>query len=479
MSSEGGRRLRLAVVVVGLVAGIAAAASIPVRSSHGAQLTGDEPHYLLTALSLAEDGDLDIAEAYAEERYRPFHEIPLDPQGLPLEDGRVLAPHDPGLPALLALPAHLGGWVGARSALALAAGVLAGLLVWTAVRRLGVPLLPAAVVVGLFGASAPFAVYGAQVYPEILAALAVAAGVAALTGPLGRGGLTALAGSVVILPWLSVKYAPVAAVLAAAALVLLWREGRRREAATLSGALVAAGVAFGVLHQVWYGGWTPYEAGEHFVRGGELSVVGYTPDFAGRSVRLVGLLVDRRFGIAAWQPLWLAVVPAAAAVLRGRPARWGVLAGTLASGWLVATFAALTMHGWWFAGRQLVVVLPVAVLAIAWWVGASTRRLLGAALPGLLGVVAYGWLVVEGWGEGITWAVDFFGTENPWYGLWSSVLPDYMIRTAVTWALHGLWVAAAGVLAAWGWTSARPDGGGGRPMGGPLRTDAATVSPSR
>lgn len=479
MSSEGGRRLRLAVVVVGLVAGIAAAAAIPVRSSHGAQLTGDEPHYLLTALSLAEDGDLDIAEAYAEERYRPFHEIPLDPQGLPLEDGRVLAPHDPGLPALLVLPAHLGGWVGARAALALAAGVLAGLLVWTAVRRLGAPLLPAAVVVGLFGASAPFAVYGAQVYPEILAALAVAAGVAALTGPLSRGGLAVAVGSVVALPWLSVKYAPVAAVLAAAALVLLWRRERLGEAAGLCVALGAAGIVFLVLHQLWYGGWTPYAAGEHFVRGGELSVVGYAPDFAGRSVRLVGFLVDRRFGIAAWQPLWLAVVPAAAALLRGRPARWGVLAGTLACGWLVATFVALTMHGWWFAGRQLVVVLPVAVLAVAWWVGASTRRLLGAAVPGLLGVIAYGWLVAEGWGQGITWAVDFFGTGNPWYAFWSSALPDYMARTQTTWVLHGVWVAGMGALALWGWASGRPEGEGGRPSGDPLRTNAVTVSPSR
>lgn len=454
MSPEGGRRLRLA-VVVGLVAGIAAAAAVPVRSSHGAQLTGDEPHYLLTALSIAADGDLDLAEEYASERYRPFHEIPLDPQGIPLDDGRVLAPHDPLLPAVLALPAHLGGWVGARAALAVVAGVLAGLLVWIAIRRLGVPVLPAAAVVGLFGASAPFAVYGAQVYPEVLAALAVAAAVAALTGPLGRGGLAVAAASVVALPWLSVKYAPVAAVLALAALWSLWRGGRRVEAGTLCAVLGAAGIAFLGLHQLWYGGWTPYAAGEHFARGGELSVVGYTPDFAGRSVRLVGLLVDRRFGIAAWQPLWLALVPAAAALLRRRPARWGVLAGTLSSGWLVATFVALTMHGWWFAGRQLVVVLPVAVLAVAWWVGGSGRRFLGTSLVGLVGVVTYGWLAVEGWGQGITWAVDFFETTNPAYGLWASALPDYMARTTATWALHGAWVAVLGALALWGWASDR------------------------
>ena len=39
----------------------------------------------------------------------------------------------------------------------------------------------------------------------------------------------------------------------------------------------------------------------------------------------------------------------------------------------MATFVALTMQGWWFPGRQLVVVLPAAVLAIAWWARGGGR----------------------------------------------------------------------------------------------------------
>jgi NADPH-dependent 2,4-dienoyl-CoA reductase/sulfur reductase-like enzyme len=37
--------------------------------------------------------------------------------------------------------------------------------------------------------------------------------------------------------------------------------------------------------------------------------------------------------------------------------------------WATATWVALTMHGWWWPGRQVVVVVPCVVLAVAWWAG--------------------------------------------------------------------------------------------------------------
>nr|MDQ4030692.1 hypothetical protein [Actinomycetota bacterium] len=124
------RRLLALVFLVGFVA---AAAGAGVRGSHGAQTTGDEPHYLLTAHSLAQDGDLDVADDYGGREYVPFHEPTLDPQAKPLEDGRQVEPHDPLLPALLAGPLAAGGWVGAKLALAVLAGALASLLLWVAV----------------------------------------------------------------------------------------------------------------------------------------------------------------------------------------------------------------------------------------------------------------------------------------------------------------------------------------------------------
>jgi len=440
--------LRAAMVAVAVVAFAAAAAGIGVRASYGAQTTADEPHYLVTAISIAEDGDLDVADELAEDRYLPFHEIPLAPQARPLADGSLVEPHDPLLPALLAAPMALGGWVLAKLTLAALAACLAAVTLWTAVRRLGVPVVPAALSVGVLAASAPLAAYGSQVYPELPAALCAAVAAAALTGPLRAGGLAALALSVVALPWLSVKYAPVAAVLAALALWRLAREGRGRPAAGLAAGLGAAAVAFLLAHRALYGGLTPYAAGEHFA-GGELTVVGAEPDYAGRAQRLIGLLVDRDFGLAAWQPAWLLVIPAAAAMLGRRPRGTSALLAPLAAGWLVATFVALTMQGWWFPGRQVVVVLPLAVLAIAWWARAGGRRLVAVVALGAVGVATQAWAVVEGLAGRIAWVVDLQDSANPIYRAWRLALPDYLAPSAGAWLLHWAWAALAlGVAAA-------------------------------
>src|SRR5215217_1817274 len=445
--SPASARVGLAMVVVGLVAFAAAAAGILVPATHGTRTTADEPQYLLTAISLAEDHDLDIADELAEGRWRPFHALPLPEQTEPLAGGRRLSPHDPLLPLLLAGPVAAGGWVGAKLAMAAMAGLLAALALWTAVRRLGVPVAAAALAVGVFACSPPLAVYGSQVYPELPAALAVLAAATALLSPAAptRWGTLVVGAAVAALPWLGVKYAPVGAALAAVACWRLARAGQGRRALALAGSLAAAGVAFLVLHRWWYGGWTPYAAGDHFVRG-ELTVVGAEPDYLGRSRRLVGLLVDRGFGLAAWQPAWLLAVPAVAALARRRPPGWAAVAAPLAAGWLVATFIALTMQGWWFGGRQVVVVLPLAVLAVAWWTGRDIGRPLLLAVAGGVGVLAHLWLVLDGAAGRVTWAVDPMATTDPLYRAWRLLLPDYLAMSWRTWVLHGAWLVA---LAAW------------------------------
>jgi hypothetical protein len=445
-------------LVLGLVAALSAAAGAGVRASYGAQVTGDEPHYLLTALSLAEDRSLDVSDEVAAEQYRDFHEADLDPQAAVLEGGRLVAPHDPLLPALLAPATALGGWVAAKLTLAAMNGALATLLLWIAVRRWGIAPWAGAAAVGVFACSAPLAVYGQQVYPELPAALAATVAIAALTGPLARRESLVACIAVVALVWLSVKYAPVAAVLAATALVRLWRAHGGRAAAVAMLGLAVAGLVFVVAHQQWYGGVTPYAAGDHFVAG-ELSVVGTDPDFAGRSRRLLGLLVDARFGLAAWQPAWLLVLPALGAALRARPQGWEVLVLPLSAGWLAATFIALTMHGWWWPGRQVVVVLPAAVLLVVRWSATSgvRRRWLWAC--GAMGVATHAWTVDEGLGGRLTWVVDFYDTSNPLVQAWRTILPDYMSSTPQTWLLHAAWIAVAAALIALGWRSTKTHAG--------------------
>ena len=451
------RRLGLVMAVVAVVSFLAAAAGIDVRASYGARTTGDEPYYLITAASLWEDGNLDISDEIEAEAFHEWHEIPLDEQTKPLDGGRRVSPHDPLLPVVLAPALALGGWMGAKLFLALIAGVLGALLVWLAVRRFAVSLLAAALAGGVFGAAAPFAVYGSQVYPELPAALCVAVALIGLTDR-SRGGLVALGAAITALPWLSIKYVPVAATLALIGIVLLWRSGRRHELVGFAGGLAVMGVTFVAAHLQWYGGVTPYAVGDHFTSG-EFSVVGNDPDYPGRTRRLLGLLVDRHFGLVAWQPAWFFIVPAVAALVRVRPPHSSTLAFPLAVGWLNATFVAFTMQGWWWPGRQLVVVLPCAVVCIAWWADRSRARLAALALMGSLGVLTFAWLVYDGLNRRITWVVDFYDTTSPLYGTWRRVLPDYLNVTEMTWILHGSWLVLVIIVTAWAWRLASTRGG--------------------
>jgi hypothetical protein len=360
--------------VLGIVTFVWCLAGIPVRATLGAHVAVDEPQYLLSATSLWEDLDLDISDELRDERWREYHEARLPEQTKPLDDGRRVSPHDPLLPLVLAVPMGIGGWVGAKVAMAAMAGALAAVTLWVAVARLGVPHRRAAIAVACFSLSLPLTAYGTQVYPELPAALAVTIAIGALLGDARRTAAVAITA----LPWLSVKYAPVAVVLAA---WLLLRH--RAHARGIVAWFVGSAVAFAVVHQVIYGGLTPYAAGDHFV-GGELTVAGTSPDYLGRSRRLLALLVDRDYGLVAWQPAWLLALPAVGAAIRRRDP----LLVVAAAGWLTATFVALTMHGFWWPGRQVVVVLPVLVLLIARW---ADERLLAAGL--VAGAAIWWWFV--------------------------------------------------------------------------------------
>ena len=365
-------------LAIGLLTTLWCLPGIGVRATNGAHVAVDEPQYLLSATSLWEDLDLDISDELREARWRDYHDAPLPRQTKVLADGREVSPHDPLLPLVLAAPMGLAGWVGAKVAMAVLAGALAAAMLWVAVRRLVVPLPRAALAVACFSLAAPLTVYGTQIYPELPAALAVTAGVGAALGASRRSAVVAGL-AVVALPWLSVKYAPVAAVLAALA---LWRTPRHRVA--LVTWFVVSGVAFAVGHLLLYGGLTPYAAGDHFT-GGEVTVAGTDPDWLGRGRRLLALLVDRDYGLVAWQPAWLLAVPAVGAAVRRR----SPLVLVLLAGWLTATFVALTMHGFWWPGRQVVVVLPIAVLLIAQW---APPRLLAAGV--VVGSALWWWLVL-------------------------------------------------------------------------------------
>jgi hypothetical protein len=391
----------------------------------------------------------------AERAYVPFHESTLSNQTTPLADGRLVEPHDPLLPAILALPVAVGGWAAGKLTLAVMAGALAATMVWVATRRFAVPVGVALVTALAFSLAMPLSAYATQVYPEMPAALCVALAIAVLTGPMARRGVVVWLVALVCLPWLSVKYAPVAVVLAAIGFLLLSRRGSRRMLVGSAAVLVGAGATYLLAHHVMYGGWTVYAAGDHFAEGGQLSVMGYGANYRGRSIRLIGLLVDRNFGLVAWAPVYLVAVPSLAALARARPRGWLVLVLPLLAGWLNATFIAQTMHGWWSPGRQVVVVLPAVVVAVAWFASRVRNVVWVIAVLGVVGIVNWVWLVVEASTDRGTLIVDFFETANPLYQGWSTVLPNGATESASDIVGFVVWGLTLVGLAFAGWRSVR------------------------
>lgn len=444
------RRETAGLVALAVVVAALTSLGIASRATYGAQTTADEPQYLLSALGLWEDFDLDISDELASRRYRDFHETDLPEQTMALEDGRRVSPHDPLLPLLLALPVGLGGWIGAKLALALVAGGLAATIAWIARHRLGISLGVAYLAGGIFGLSVPLAPYSTQIYPEIVAALALTAGVGALLGPMQRPGVIVVTVAVVMLPWLAVKYVPVAAALAVVALV---RTTSRRRL-WLGGFLVVAAGIYVVAHLGIYRGFTAYATGDHFV-GGEFTAVGTGVNLWGRSTRLVGLLIDSGFGIGVWQPAFLLLPTALGWAISSKQSQLQIPLFIAGVGWLVAGFVALTMHGWWFPGRQIVVVTPLLVLLLARWADETRRRLTIFQSLGSMGVAAFAFLVFEGWRGDLTWVVDFDSTTNPIYRSLSTVTPDYMSPTGSTWVSHAVWLGVLAGTAWWGWRAGR------------------------
>ena len=241
--------------------------------------------------------------------------------------------------------------------------------------------------------------------------------------------------------------------------MLWWRAGRRRQVLVGAAVLAALGGVYLAVHRVVWGGWTVYASGDHFAQTGEFGVVGVDPDLAERTLRLAGLLLDREFGLVPWQPGWLLVVPAP--LPRWPPGQWRgpaeerapnlVLLLPLGASWLVATFVALTMHGYWWPGRQLVVVLPLALLAVLVWADRCRTwiRVVACAL-GVAGVVGYAVVLAQGYARTTTWVVHFVDADAPVYRLLFPVLTVYRGEWHLG-HLAGFLVLAGLAVLSWRW----------------------------
>ncbi len=379
------------------------AATVGMDAVGDAGYAGDEPHYLLTAKSLVEDGNPDLRDEYGERAYEEFGIGELEPLGS-LTGGRVHEPLGVGFPLLIAPAYAIGGDTAVELFLAAIAALAIALAYALALRVVPDPwALGATLAVGL---SPPLLAYSTAVYPELPAAAALcgAALLALRAEERARRRVAWSAfGLLALLPWLGAKYLPAAAVVAWFGYRTL-RRARRPVLAITSVEIVGFSVALWVgINEALYGGPTPYAAEAPGVSG---TGAGTWLDYPERAWRFAALFVDRDYGLLRWAPfLALALLGAfllirgqragiARAIpgLRGRQSAALLCAGVAGAQLLVAVFLAPTASGEWFGPRHLIAALPPAIALAA--IGLRRVPRLGAALA-LLGVAASVWIFVD------------------------------------------------------------------------------------
>jgi hypothetical protein len=378
------------------------AAGTGLRATPGEDLGPAEAHSLLLTVSIVDDGDLDLADEYGAAAWRPFYHGTLVPLTGPREHGQ-LEPLASGF-AVVCAPAYaLGGrivvelWLAALAALG-----------YVAAAALGRRIVPEPFATGAavaFGLSPAAVVAATTIAPDAVAA-SVLAGAAALAlaareRPLAR--LAAWAGALLAtLPWLGVRYLAPGAVIAAA--VYRWPRRRSRGLVGLVGLELAlfSLVLFVSVNDRLYGGLTPYAVlGEGESPTGVHGLAAHLE----RWPHLFWLWVGTDEGLLLAAPVcamalvgvWLLVRSRREGLARALPQQTdvevaaGFLTITCAVAVLVAAFLAPTIAGPWFAGHELVAVLPMLAALGAWGMRRFPRT--GRALA-MLTLLATVWLLV-------------------------------------------------------------------------------------
>ena len=151
--------------------------------------------------------------------------------------------------------------------------------------------------------------------------------------------------------------------------------------------------------------------------------------------------LTRRFGIGRWAPLLLTVVPALALLARRSTERWLILTLILVQ-LLIATFVAITMMGWWFAGRTMLTVLPLFVVPLTLLVArAGVFGRVFIVVLGLCTLTFTAGLAHAGHVGEITTAVDPFDMRFTPFQAVGGLFPLYTLWTTETWQLTYLWWA--------------------------------------
>jgi hypothetical protein len=384
------------------------------------QPDGDEPYNLLLAHSLAYDGDTDLANNYAAGDWRHFMDRSIAPQpGDPTgPHGEEYSRHNALLPLALVPAYRLAGKTGAQLTMALLTAALAWLTLRLG-RHYAADRPGEALVAWAWVAFAPpLLLYCYQIWVEVPAALLAMAALDRILDldapdsapPRWRTWL-AIATPTLLLPLLKIRFILIAAPLVALA---AWRAGRRpeqrRQVLALGALLLALSGGILLYNQRVYSNplkihsWQEIDPYRHTLM-----------DYLGGGL---GLFYDCAFGLFAFAPIWLLLLPALALLLARRAALPLHLA-VLTLPYLLA----VTPRGEWYGGwsppfRYALIALPLLGIALAPLLAGRHRpgaRALIAGLGALSLALTVIWVVVPGWtynlADGRTYVLDHLGSR--------------------------------------------------------------------
>ena len=401
--------------------------------------SGDEPHYLVMAQSLWREHDLDLRDNYAREDWREFRGGKTEPHyAAPRLDGRPFPGHSPGLPFVLAPVYALGGRLACAILLgAMVAGV--GAIAFRVALAEGLST-SASLLASLIAAGPPLAAFGLHIYTEAPSTLALFAAYALLRFGRKPWAPALAAALACALPFLHPRMALGSLALAFAAFA--FRDGASIR--VFAGVAVAGVAAYGLFWMSVFG--VPTSLG---VYGGVPADAALNPLQA-----LIGLLIDRAYGILPIAPAFLALL-------------------------LVRGPGSSPAQGARVRRVELALILSVLVPALfwrMWWGGQSPpSRLIAPMTPFLALWMARLWSIAQpmvrraiGVAVAWAWALFLFAALQPdrllfinkrirptrlWDALWPGgpvdrILPDLARPEPSDWMLAAVWLALL-LLAAW------------------------------
>ena len=412
-------------------------------------LIGDEPHYLVIGEALWRFGGLDVLAAYESElSNRVFYPPGLGEVGSQVTTYGHVVPGDRGvfswhgylLGWIASLPVAAFGVEAARwSMVAIGAGI--AFVVWWAAGVFftspRVRLLVALTLVVTY----PFLLASVQIFPDFVAGGLALLGVTWLLRssrePPGPWSTVVVASLVALLPWLGIKFAPVAAALL---LAMAWRSNNRWWLVVVPAA-VSAGTLM-IFNAYAYG--SPLG-----------SISEGTVEFGGDFwIRLAGMLVDQNQGALLFNPiLWLGLAGLIPFLRRDRlvGSVWLLVFGLL---WVLGAAHPGWYGGGSFMGRYswgmaLLLMLPAMVAlaallrrSVVWFSVTVIASLAFSVWAFILGVF------VSDAGPGVASGLDFYNKPmDTWLDSYSVLW--FPLQDFVAALYNPAWVWSFGVNYVW------------------------------